>query len=324
MSTQEKMPRYEDFIRFKSYQELEQFYQKRGFQSSKKKLLQKAREDWKTICIQRAENLAKKPEEFLPETVQLEDKTYYIYGLIHGLAGGDDAEYKTFVSKKIGALDYILFENGLNYFYPHQARSIIPDFMLFGVVGSFKIGLSVGLHFPLLLFTLLKEVVKPKKNEKKPAFMTCDPLYHGIDAETRRGLDDYPALPSQLQIQIEMDDWEQKRSNPADALVVPRSLFMAAFAHGFVESRQKNTANLVVGDLHTLEVAYFLKNLPQKHAIYQLGTQVGSLAPSALKRKFIFEKLKHLFSAGMGGVFGFIPYFIAVFFLLYWFNTLQP
>ena len=318
MTQTHSSPTYEDFLRFSSIQELEQFYYKQGFQGPQKYLLKQALQDWKTLCIQHAEAITQPPSEFLPEIVEASPIHYHIYGLIHGLAGGDVTRYKAFVSKKIGTLEYILFENGLNYFYAHQARAIIPDFMLFGIWGSFVVGFKVGLQFPLLILLLLKELFKPKKSNQKPLFMTCDPLYHAIDPETRRGLDDYPSFPTRLQVHWELEAWNQKKHDPSGALVVPRSLFMASFAQGFARSRNRTQINLVVGDLHTLEVAHFLKKIPEDHKIYQLGYRIGSLPAFALKIRFFWEKIKHLSSAGVGGVFGFLPYFFLLGMFLLW------
>lgn len=312
------IPSYDDFLRFSSTSELEQFYRQKGYQGSSKQLIQQALQDWKTLCAERAEKITHPPSEFLPEIVSARSIQYHIYGLIHGLAGGDDTRYKQFVSAKIKTLEHILFENGLNYFYPHQSRAIIPDFMLFGILGSFSVGFKVGLQFPLLFLLLLKELLKPGKNNRKPAFMTCDPIYHAIDPETRRGLDDYPSFPSKLQIHWEMDAWEKKKSDPSGAKVVPRSLFMASFAQGFANTRKQTLSNLVVGDLHTLEIAYFLQHPPEQHPLYQLGYRTGSLSDGALRRRFIWEKIKHLLSAACGGVVGFFPYFILLGLFLWW------
>jgi hypothetical protein len=321
MASENTFLNYEAFLKIKNRKSLEEAYRDQGFQGSRSQLIRKAQQEWKVLCMRRAEERAKEPEEFLPEVFSEGSRSYQIYGVIHGLAGGDDARYKAFISRKIETLDLILFENALNYFYAHKAHVIIPDFILFGIWGSFKIGFCVGLQFPFLFFLLLKEIIKPKKSEKKPAFMTCDPLYHGVDSETRRGLDDYPALPSELQIDLELEDWEQGRSKASEGYVVPRSLFMAAFAQAYAVSRDKKEVHLVVGDLHTLEILRFLEKTPEKHPVYQKAYRIGSLSDRALRLVFIGEKIKHLFASGMGGVLGLAPYLVILLLILWYFQA---
>ena len=194
-----------------------------------------------------------------PETVHHNKRIYHIYGVIHGLTGGEDADYRQFLLEAISPLSHVVFENGLQHFYRTQQVTIIPDFVVLGWLGSLLLGLRVCLYLPALLLWAIRERIGGVPEQTWPTGRK----YHGIDPELRRALDDQPALPTRLQIDLEMGRWNRQPLLAVirdPILIVPRSLFMAGFLHGM----RQDEVHCVVGDRHTTEVLFFLST-PQWH-----------------------------------------------------------
>lgn len=317
---------HEEFLALGSLSELYELYRSRGHQDlSDTELFAKAQAEWQELALAKASAVDSKPERFEPIVVERDGLRYEIYGLIHGLVGGDDKEYKSFVSQAIGKHDYLLFENGLNYFYAHKDSSTIPDFIVLGVSGSLGLGFQVGFSFIPLLYELLREIVKqlfakPSEKSGDPLeFYDYDTRYHSLDPETRRGLCEDPPLPSRLQIELEMAAWDQgglfsRLWNPF--LIVPRSMYMAGYAVGHAKTKGLSTVPIVVGDLHATEIQRFLEDASLDHAVFQSGQRFGEKQGFGRSLSFAAAKLGHLLLAGLAGtIIIFTGLFIVLFVL---------
>jgi len=82
---------------------------------------------------------------------------------------------------------------------------------------------------------------------------------------------------------------------------VPRSLFMAGYAVGVAERDRVSTVDLLVGDLHTTEIAWFLTHPEHDgHALFRRGHAFAKLAPARRRLRFSVAKLLHLGGAVLG------------------------
>lgn len=295
---------HETFLNFNSLQELYDYYRQNGVDESDAKILLKAQEDWHGVAMEAARGIEESPEAFEPVICERDGVSYQIYGVIHGLIGGDDKVYKQFVSDPIAKPDYVIFENGLNYFYKHKSGTVIPDFMVLGVLGSLALGFHVGVFFPRLIWDIVREIIKPANNRGAEDGFIYDPKFHAIDPEIRRGVEPDPPLPSKLQIDYEMTRWD--RSGPLGRMIdpfsiVPRSMFMAGFMVGHAKTRGMTEVPTVVGDLHTMEIVRFLEDPDINHPVFKAGESFGEKEGFSRALSFYWAKLIHLFLAGFSG-----------------------
>ncbi len=313
---------HDELVALESLSALLALYRDRGCSGDDEEVLERVQRDWRAVAAARAREVTEAPEALPAVTREREGRRYAIYGVIHGMVGGEDATYKAFVNATVGALEPVLFENGLSWFYPRRgAYADIPDFWVMGALGSLRMGLYVGLTFPLQLWTLLREALKiggAPAEEGAPTF-DFTPRYHAIDPETRRGLEEFPPLPSRLQVEYEMNAWDRAGFAAGwrhPFAIVPRSLFMAGFAVGYGESRAASEVSLVVGDLHTLEVAFFLSAPPQDHPLWRAGQAFGRRSDASRRVGARLRKGVHLGLAGVGGLIGLVPLIAALYALI--------
>jgi hypothetical protein len=295
---------HEQFMEMTSLTQLYEIYRANGVEESDKNILLKAQQEWYELATEAAKEVTEPPERFCPVSCERDGVTFQIYGMFHGLIGGDDKEYKDFVSKPIKGFDYVIFENGLNYFYSYKDGTIIPDFMVLGVLGSISLGLNVGVHFPFLMWDMVREVLKLKSNRGAEDGFLYDKRFHKVDPETRRGLEPDPPLPSRLQIDYEMGRWNRSGSlgrmlDPFS--IVPRSMFMAGFAVGHAKLRGMTEVPLFVGDLHTMEIVRFLEEEALDHPLFKAGQRFGEKQGISRALTFYFAKIIHLLFAGLAG-----------------------
>ena len=264
---------HDEFLELESLDALMARYRELGFEGDDEALLLEAQRDWHEVALAKARAVTEAPPRFLPDSYERGGVRYDVYGVIHGLFGGEDRDYKAFVDAPLGELEVVLFENGLSYFYPHADQiASIPDFVVLGAGGSLRTGLYVGLRFPLLLWEALRELVKAgRSGEDGQEVFDYDPRYHALDLETRRGVEPDPPLPSRLQIEYELRRWDAAGrlagwSEPF--AIVPRSMFMAGFAEGYATSRGLSSVALVVGDLHTAELLAFMRDPALEHPLF--------------------------------------------------------
>lgn len=295
---------HEQFLDMSSLKELYDFYRQNGSEETEANILLQAQEDWHKVAMDVARGIENSPESFEPVVCERDGVRYQIYGVIHGLIGGDDKVYKKFVSDPIGKPDYVIFENGLNYFYKHKGGTVIPDFMVLGILGSLALGFHVGVFFPRLIWDILREIIKPANDRGAEDGFIYDPKFHAIDPEIRRGVEPDPPLPSRLQIDYEMTRWDF--SGPLGRMIdpfsiVPRSMFMAGFIVGHAKVRGMTEVPVVVGDLHTMEIVRFLEDATIDHPVFKSGERFGQKQGIARTLAFAWSKTIHLGLAGLSG-----------------------
>jgi hypothetical protein len=313
----EPLATHDEFVQAESLAALRALYRERGFDAGDEAFLERAQRDWRTVALAKAREVTEPPPELPPVVCERDGVRFSIFGVVHGLVGGQDREYKEFVNAAVARLDHVLIENALGYFYPARETTWIPDFVVLGIGGSFRVGLYVGLRLPLLLWEGLRELFKTGRSTDPEAFDAYDysPVYHAIDPETRRGLDEYPPLPSWLQIDYEMSEWDRLgwRAGWAGAFaIVPRSAFMAGFARGYAASRGRVEVALLVGDLHTVEIQRFLEDPGLDHPLFRAGQAWGQRSDRSRRLAFLCAKLIHLALAGLGGSLVIVPVLLVV------------
>lgn len=245
---------------------------------------------WQEQALLASEH-AEPAESLEPLIATVSDRHHHLYGVVHGVTGGEDKRYRTFISDTIAPLPHVVFENGLQHFYPNKKYDVIADFAVLGWLGSTLLGLRVCLFFPQLLYWTFRELLGLVPTQKWPTGM----LYHGIDLELRRALDDQPALPTHLQVELEMSAWEKSPTMAVvrdPVLIVPRSLFIA----GYLSAVKGPETHCVVGDRHTTEVHYFLSN-PKWHS-HRLFLQGASYQGKPWR--FSLARVRHLLLSALG------------------------
>ena len=305
--------------------ELEALYAARGFQGDRRAFLLRAQQDWHRVALAEAKRLdPPAPLELDAVTVEPLGKRVSVHGVIHGMVGGDDPAYKQFVDARLRKLSHTAFENGLSWFYPAARKAVIPDFAVLGVLGSIALGLQVGFLFPRLVWETLRELLKLGRGRDGAGgeeLVEYSPRYHGLDPELRRGIEPDPPLPARLQIEYEMGEWDRRGALAAlrdPFAIVPRSLYMAGFALGWAEGPGSGAADLVVGDLHTMEVVRFLEQVErwEAHPLFAAGRRFARLSP--LRRELTRAALKavHLAFAALSGAAILIPALLGLLWLL--------
>jgi hypothetical protein len=294
---------HDEFVGAKSLADLEALYRERGEEGEQKDVLLRAQRDWYRLAVARANEVTAAPATFLPDCTTRQGVEYRVYGLCHGMVGGSDQEYKTFVDDALKDLSVVI-ENGL-FFYPAREKAMIPDFAVLNVVASLRLGIYVGLGFPFLALEFLGDVFKVGGADELAGF-EFSPRYHAVPLETRRGLEADPPLPSHLQIEYELGEWERNgwlAGWRQPFAIAPRSMFMAGFALGYAESRDLKTVNVVVGDLHTAEILHFLRQEGLDHPLFLSGQEWGRKTTGQRRLGTLGAKIVHLgVAGGMGAV----------------------
>ncbi len=291
-----------EFLETADIAALKALYGERGVDTTgkKQKWLEQAQQDWQRAALSRARLVTEKPESLTPACSERAGVQFQIYGVWHGIIGGRDKEYKAFVDKTLGTLEHSVFENGLQFMYPKKRYVVISDYSVLGVLGAIRIGLEVGFIFPILLYELFTEFFKLGRPKGTDAY-EYSPVFHAVDPETRRGLEDWPPLPSRLQIDYELGEWERRGAFAtwaAPYAIAPRSMFMAGFACGYAESQALDSVNLVVGDLHVAEIQRFLEDPNLEHEVFKLGQARGRRGSNRL---LPLDKVLHLSIAALAG-----------------------
>ncbi len=274
-------------------------YRARHGSLSDRALLALLRTDWQRLADEAARS-AQPPTRFEPVVVERSGRTFRIFGVIHGIVGGDDRSYMRFVAAGLDAKAHLLVENGIGYYYRQPRNEWIPDFVVLGFARSAWLGFTTAFKAPLVFWDLALEL---SRRIRAPAeHGVFDPAYHGMDPELRRGLDG--ALPARLEIPLALERFASNRPRQiADDPVAcaPRSLFMAGYAVGACERDDLSTVDLLVGDLHTTEIAWFLTH-PEydAHPIFLRGVAFAQLSPSRRRIRFAVAKVTHLGAAVVG------------------------
>lgn len=309
----------DEFLGLGSLSELEAKYRGRGFEGGgREELLLEAQRDWYEVAKVAAQGV-EKPERFEPLLVERAGVTYEIYGLYHGYIGGPNPEYKSFIREALGRLDFAVFENGISWFHGGVSGVTIPDFMVLGALGAIAVGAHVGVYFPIHLWEMVGEVFHFQAGTEESEF-DYDPRYHAVDPELRRGLCEDPPLPSRLQIEYEMDLWDNggllaRVKDPY--AIVPRSMFMAGFAVGYAEAHGLKRVPIIVGDLHTTEIQRFLEDASLAHPLFASAVSFGGRSTGMRRLLFALVKIRHLGLAGITGSLAMLPVIALLSWLLF-------
>lgn len=310
---------YDEFVACERIAPLIERYRTSGVEGSDEQVLTRVQRDWWLAALDHARKVERSPERFEPDCGSLDGVEVRVWGLYHGMAGGNERDYKAFIDASLDELGEVLFENGVGYFYSPASQVTVPDFAVMFPLGSIRLGFYVGLRFPFLFWELIRDLLKigrsAKASLREP--YSLSPRYHSLPVEARRGIEEDPPLPTKLMVDYELSAWE---SHPHTAAwryhfaIVPRSMFMAAFAYGYAKSRGQAQVDMVVGDLHTGEILHFLADPPREHALWKLGESYGRAAKGARRARVALIKVAHLgLSAGIGA-----PLLVGMIVLLYW------
>ena len=275
-------------------------YRTRDVYLSDRQLLGQLRSDWQKLADGAASS-ARPPTRLEPLVALRGGTTFRIFGVIHGIVGGDDRAYMRFVADGLDGTAHVLVENGIGYYYRQPKNEWIPDFVVLGLARSAWLGFTTAGKAPLVFWDLAMELVRRGTSAHQGAF---DPAYHGLDPEVRRGLDVEAALPARLEVPFALERFD---SHTVRAVVddpvacVPRSLFMAGYAVGVAERDGLSTVDLLVGDLHTTEIAWFLtRREHEEHALFRWGVAFARLPKGVRRIRFAMQKAAHLGAAVLG------------------------
>ena len=320
-----------EFLACESLAQLEQLYRERGAEQTGAALRKEMRREWNAVAMAEAHRtLADPPARLEPLEVERDGVTYAIYGVIHGLVGGHDRDYKELVNAALRELPHTVFEDGFGWFYPSQSAETIPDQTVAGFLGAVRIGLYVGIEFPLMLLELVAELLKLKLpfGGAEGDLLDYDARFHTLDPEVRRGVEPDPPLPSRVQIDLELQDWDAHgwlAGWKEPGAIVPRSMFMAGYAVGVSERRGVSRVDLVIGDLHTMEVVRFLED-PRwaEHPVFAAGRRLALRSAVSREVRRLAAKARHLGVAGLVGCLILVPALVFVLWLFGVYDTLMP
>lgn len=315
--TPEPLLDYEAFLAVENLAQVVERYREAGVEGDQEKVLERVQEDWYHAAMAHARQVERVPERFEPDCGTLEGVEVRVWGLFHGMWAGSAVDYKEFVRTSLKDLGEVLFENGVGYYYSPKSKVTVPDFAVGFPLASIRLGFWVGLRFPFLVKDLLWEVFSLGHTFDPAEPYVLSPKYHSLPVEARRGVEVNPPLPTHLMVEYELTAWEK-----AGVLapfrypfaIVPRSMFMAAFAYGYAQARGLSQVDMVVGDLHTGEILQFLAAPPREHPAWKLGETYGRLANGQRTRRMAMVKIGHLGLAASIGA----PMLVGTFYLLMW------
>ncbi|MBL4846304.1 MAG: hypothetical protein JKY65_12315 [Planctomycetes bacterium] len=308
---------YDEFLAIEGLDPLVERYRASGVEGDREAVLARVQHDWYLAALAHARAVETVPERFEPDCGTLDGVTVRVWGLFHGMWGGSDCEYKEFVRAPLRELGEVLFENGVGYYYKPRRKVTVPDFAVIFPLGSIRHGFYVGLRFPMLMKELIWDRFNLGHTFNPAEPYVLSPSYHSLPIEARRGVEELPPLPTHLMVEYELGNWERAGALGAffePFAIVPRSMFMAAFAYGYASERNQSQVDMVVGDLHTGEVLHFLADPPREHAIWKLGEAYGRLSDGPRMLKTALLKICHLGLAASIGA----PLLIGTLVLLWW------
>jgi hypothetical protein len=283
-----------------------------------KALEAKALEDWREVGQAEARRQAEAgpPAALAPLSVTVDGVRFDIYGVIHGMLGGETLAYRDFVRAGIEPLEAPAMENGLRLIYPNDAPEEMPDYVVLGFVGALWGGALFALQLPLLFWELGREWLR-KESPDEASELAGGVLYHAVDPDVRRALGPDGDLPTGLTLAFEMGRWDASsvRARLVDPVALaPRSLFMAGYAVGCAARRGASALPLVVGDRHTAEIARFLEDGRwHSHPLFLRGRAVASRADLPRRWGARAAKVVHLSTMSLPGVAVYTP-LLAMFF----------
>jgi len=238
-----------------------------------------------------------KPDRLDYLEFQHDDITFRCFGILHGITGGLNFEYRDFIKQSIKSVDGIkLAEKGMKKLYPYcQIDAELEDWAVLRPVDCFLMGFKL-IADPRCLWMISIDSIR-ELWQQSDAFIrhhrlnTSDlgesTFFHYLDEHERRDIAGFSPPKQALQQDIEsLSHWYKppfvkQRIKPVihpqwkrilileNHMHIPaRSVHMLAYATAFAKKHNHKLVNLFVGETHNTDMQYLAREDKQLTKIF--------------------------------------------------------
>ena len=241
----------------------------------------------------------------------------HIYGILHGVSGGTNQEYRDLVDHTISMSKGLRFcEKGMTSFYKGLDKEL-HDWDVMRLSDIIKLTLVVhGVPWRTLSFLkiLLKErLTKTDKFKKTKVINNLggSPQFHLLEPNERRQLAGFPLSMAYLNINIQRrhgkntfklapafdEDWKWLNWIEPYANLPLRSIWMIEYALEYAKQHNLKEISLFVGETHNTDIIHYLNNkntLSNNNDIQNIIIRAKTSALRNFQHKFNFGHIKYI------------------------------
>lgn len=229
-----------------------------------------------------------KPDELDYLKFEFDGITFRCYGILHGITGGLNRDYRDFIKQSIRSIDGIkLAEKGMKQLYPNCGIDAeLEDWAVLRKIDCIVLGFQL-LADPRCLWMItidaLRETFKQKdsftqNNRQHISDLGESPYFHYLDEQQRREIAGF--LPSREAIKndlqsmchwysaiipkprhkkIEHPQWRRLLLLERIMHIPCRSIHMLYFALAYAKKHNYKTVNLFIGETHNTDMQFLAK-----------------------------------------------------------------
>lgn len=241
-----------------------------------------------------------------------EDITFNIYGVLHGISGGTNADYRQFVNDSIAnAPGLKLGEKGMTHLYSNLDGELY-DWLAVPYKDIVKLTLSMYAN-PIRLAKFIRILLseKLKKTDKFPTSVSTSNLggsryFHLLDPFERRKLAGFPDALTYLHINLDRrtkkesnfklptvfdSDWEWLNWIEPYANLPLRSIFMIEYAREIAHLTKSSEISLFIGEIHNTDIATYL-NLDENSELFKNPVIIDTISAAKISAYLTYSKRK--------------------------------
>ena len=208
---------------------------------------------------------------------------FHIYGILHGVTGGANREYRDMVRNTISQAQGIkMGEKGLKLPYP-KIEVDLEDWAPMSFIDSFLLTLRVVCTPSAIGSIIYGAITEPQRKEDpygKNGYgrlqdLGSSPRFHLVDPLVRRALVGFPSPEKYLHINLDRKrglkspepihfpdpNWAWLTTIEPVANISLRSLHMLEFATKTAQLMNKDEVSLFVGEIHNTDIHWLSENL---------------------------------------------------------------
>ena len=257
---------------------------------------------------------------------QHDDVTLRCFGILHGITGGLNLEYRDFIKQSIKSIDGIkLAEKGMKNLYPYcQIDTELEDWAVLRPVDCFLMGFKL-IADPRCLWMIsidsLRELCRQKDafvshHRRNISDLGESTFFHYLDEHERRGIAGFSSPQQALKQDIQsLSRWYSPLflKQRVKAIIHPqwkrilllenhmhipaRSVHMLAYATAYAKKHNHKLVNLFVGETHNTDMQYLAREdsqLAKSFSLEQLKiiNKITNRATSMVNPKNEYDRVK--------------------------------
>ena len=216
--------------------------------------------------------------------------TFRAYGILHGITGGLNREYRDFIKSSISNIEGAkLAEKGMKQLYRGCGiTDELEDWMVLRPIDSFIMGFQL-IADPRCLWMITIDAIR-EQLRKRDAFITNErknisdlgesPYFHYLDEEERREIAGFlpseqaitndlksmthwysAIIPKKRHVKIDHPQWKRLLLLERIMHIPCRSIHMLHYASAYAKRHGHQQINLMVGETHNTDMKYFAENM---------------------------------------------------------------